>query len=260
MWQHCWPKALLKPPGSPCEEYQECAGQSCDGICGGLCDADADCLPGQTCNGEPGGYCTNTCDADGDCPSPLVCNPKICGFTQGSCGYPGATCKPYWPGECGSLNDCTDPVTDTCYEWMNQNNAQDSRGLCTDYCSSDADCGTGKCFSFPGASVCLPTCAADADCPAPLLCVAGLCGVIEDNTCSPESLCEAYQEVCHSLPANEQGIWGFCAEWCSTSADCDPGETCGGGGFCVMECALDGDCVPPLICATGGTCGVTPVP
>lgn len=131
-------------------------------------------------------------------------------------------------------------------------------GHACDTCSAHANCGSGRCLSFPeGGDYCATPCAADADCPGGFSCAA--VPTAKAKLCLPNNL------YCHegggTIP-----LGGYCYGHATcasgtclptrTSAQCtdscDPAtDSCPGGMSCVM---MSGQCDGPCaLCLKTGT-------
>jgi len=88
---------------------------------------------------------------------------------------------------CGSGPDCT-PAADACFVVTNMGA---SGGMCSTYCTTDADClGYAGCYSLAadpaGTQVCYERCTYDSDCAGGFTCLEAVRGgTVVDHICLP---------------------------------------------------------------------------
>ena len=151
-------------------------------------------------------------------------------------------------------------------------------GICSNTCTSNADCThggycnpMGKLLICTHEAWCQP-CATDADCDsATPLCVPGkdgksLCSApctLGDTTCRAGWSCEQYAGTIDSFACRPDygscsGGGEFCAP-CQTNADCKAGTTCTtspdtGERACFQACATTAACPAGFVCSPKGMC------
>lgn len=192
-----------------CNVGADCPSGACnDGMCA-ACTADAQCGSGSICdagtcvtakaNGDActsGGQCASTFCVDG------VCCGSACGGVCEACT--AAKKGTGADGACGPVGAATDP-DDECPD----------EGAMS--CGNDGTCdGAGACHKYASGTVCAPaSCAGGTQSEARSCDGAGTCGAAATSSCG------AY--ACDAIA---------CKTSCATSADCAPGNTCGGDGKC----------------------------
>ncbi len=197
----------LWPPPAVCESDANCDnGQTCDhGTCApgpSTCRNDADCPAGKTCYHWACVAVPPRCTTDSECPSGEVCH--------------GGTCVPGPPD-----------------------------------CQSDAECPSGQVCKA-GTCVTEPQCIVNGDCPVGEICDSGTC-VAGPPDCQSDAECPSGQ-VCKA---------GTCVTepQCIVNGDCPVGEICD-RGTCVagpLGCRNDDDCEPQKICVNR-SCVDRPLP
>ncbi len=156
---------------------------------GGLCTANADCRPGETCarlrDDLPTGQCLHECGADLSCPAygglPHSCLPQIAGKGNPVC----------WPGQfgvpCRSDDHCLGGLT------CRSTDPRDPKALriCTTGCQRDDDCARDR-FAKEGGGWCQPQLGI---CLPPL--------PDDDERCERSEQCESRR--CVPAPASKTG-------------------------------------------------------
>jgi len=171
------------------------------------CRCDEDCTSGAVClveeaDGDPGGRCQRLCDPTVEC-------------------SPGAECVPDYGdvcySTCGSTADCVGP-----------GRVCDSNGYCASRCAADGDCLGGRCEPYTG--LCSDTPATGlglwADCTSSDECRSAFCG-----TAGCVTLCVMSRDFCPDgsiCIGTGDSDSGFCANPCTSMADCEAGESCAG--------------------------------
>ena len=190
---------VCDPTDWKCKCILECDGKCCgDSGCGYFCPDS--CQPGYHCD-QDSCLCEQDCTDDGDCDNIQCCHNGIC--TDMNCGTL----------ECGPDQVCglNCGVCQPCFKC--------ELGWCvpeTSVCTTDVDCGQGRC--------CKHFCCSDVDCT-------GLeCGL--DPVCGMD---------CGSCPSGHECDMGTCV-----IAECDP--PCPGGSECLD---LDGMCAPECVLPSG---------
>lgn len=212
---------------SDCDDFTQGAAQCSDGQCiefapdVGLCFGAGTAVTGAACR-------TNSVNPADNCDSNSFCDTETDTGTSGTCR---ALCD-FWAGEvCGRDLTCTFLTTGT--------------GFCDTFtagaplteCATPGDsCGErGQCFTFgTDGNFCASFCRR---------------GVPADCADEPGTVCNWNALV------NTTDV-GLCLPGCTTDAQCNTGETCG-GGVCSRACSIDSDCQGSDVCLDG-TCKPDP--
>ncbi|HWV37693.1 MAG TPA: hypothetical protein VN033_04350 [Vulgatibacter sp.] len=224
----CEENACVPRPG--CHADVDCegdpAGARCDTDTGACvpCVEDDHCGFAEACVDNACG--PRSCEVLEDCPAGAICVDEVCAPL----------------GACEEDPDCAaDPRVPRC----------SAASTCV-ACTSDADCGGGRCVG----DVCLPpeACTSDAQCKGSFVCTGGGCAACRTDEQCPRGACR--QGVCEDRIscvkdadcASGSCVAGAC-EACGSDLDCRPGLWCEGGA-----CAAGAACADHLDCAAGELC------
>lgn len=216
------------------------------------CSGDAECPPGQLCDG---GRCAPSpgCVDSSGCEVGWLCRGGVCTPANRE---PGAACS--------DQADCAEGMVCTF-------------GLCTpERCIDDGDCAQGqRCFSGECIDSQLPIppgCASDADCAATENCLLNMCvprQCASGADCAPGESCTLgfctpfevpipISECSRDADCNDflfdSCVGGVCVpgalfpEGCATPADCPAGQSC------VIAVCLDAQCTVKSDCGSGEDC------
>jgi hypothetical protein len=255
---------------------QSCGAYACNGTtCNAACGADADCAPGNVCNGGScglkrlGQLCAGGGECEsGQCTDGVCCSSATCGNCQ-SCNVAGMAgmchpvmaddmephggCTPNPPcgfnGQCDGNGACRNaPATTSCGAASCSGSTFTPVGNCN---------GAGACAQPPascapfacGAGACRTSCGVDTDCAAGFTCLSNVCTNLKPNgaACAAEAECFS----------------GHCSEgFCCAVASCGSCRSCavvGKQGTC--EPVPDGQMDPARVCMSmaASTCGTTGV-
>jgi hypothetical protein len=228
-----------------------CVPYACNGTkCFGSCAADANCSPGNVCNGNSCGLKPNGafCSAGAECMSNTcaqgVCCATACATACRSCALTGTM------GACTNVQANSPDPSQICVDKPGtcDTNGRCAAGACQRYAQGTpcggASCpansttltpaaacdGAGACVTpsatscFPyrcGVAACKSSCTADADCAAPNVCDNGSCGLRPPGaSCAGPGDCKS----------------GFCTQ----------------GVCCLTDCTAS--CVSCALAGTSGTC------
>ena len=251
---------------------------------GDFCYDHATCQSGQCLVLPQSAVCTTSCNpqSSSSCPAGLEC------VGQGIDGV----CYPLGEGNIGE--PCVTATDCASFECLGIGNGQ---GICTESCTTDAQCGTGVLCAlgycipsgdtgFGGAcesptecqgsicnfGKCSKECDTDIDCPGDGMCPAGVCTIGAQGQLG--DVCGAGAEVCVAglfcLVTEQGATQGTCQEGCDVRTDvCSAGKLCKWfyaswankvSGYCVAPegGALEGDaCGGALTCEVGLVCADT---
>lgn len=266
----------------PCAADIECAHFWNANICeGGLCvecREAADCLPGQTCQGQdcvgvllngeacfysevcagedcrseeegfPGGYCTQWCGQDYDCWAGGHCDTYY-GMCVADCDGNGL-CRPDYicvdhdglsPAECWpACRRSSDCMAFTA------SRCDANTGSC-EPCIDDVDCEHVGDYNVCDSGQCVQ-CRGPEDCGPNQICDFSYCygTLATGEPCQDWSECRGSQ----CLTEYEYGFpSGYCSAWCWNDSDCDyAGGHCYENNWCMKDCTVDADCRSDYAC------------
>jgi hypothetical protein len=230
----CDGAGTCKPPST-----QSCAPFACNAAtgtaCVAVCASNADCSPGNVCNGGAcglkrlGQLCASGPECgSGNCVDGVCCSAASCGSCQvcNLTGNPGS-CQPVSAGSTDPHGGCTGTTT----------------------CGTNGTCnGNGLCaFTAAGTSCGSAMCSGSTDTPIGACDGAGTCA-------QPTQSCGAY--MCGSGAA--------CLTMCTSNSDCIAGDTCQSGSCTNLKplgasCGSTTECLSSFctdgVCCSSGPCG-----
>jgi hypothetical protein len=209
-----------------CTSNAQCGGGTCvAGSC--TCTANSQCISGSTCTNRPNKACAEkSCTSNANCGTSETCDtavglckPKPCSATvpcgsSSSCVSGFCTCTANSAcgtgGSCVTVGDCTAHacVNNACGGAQTCNGAVS--GSCNaEPCTTDSQCGSGRCISGTCA------CGANADCGS------GTCANMVRN-CTAKSCVAATTTGCGSVETCSGATAGACTgRSCTTATDCN---------------------------------------
>jgi hypothetical protein len=228
----------------------QCMPFACNGPrCYETCASDANCSPGNVCNGNSCGKKPNGafCSAGGECAS-TVCAQGVCcaGACSGICVScalsPGmGTCNPVPPGGVDPTRTCADSGAGTCGTtgFCDGGGACATRALGTS-CTGGATCVDGVCCAATGCGVCQACNLAGSE---------GHCANAGTSTACGTASCSG---AMYTAVGTCDGA-GACAQ---TTSSCG-NYVCGPDGMCLADCNDDGACAPGATCQNGACAAAT---
>lgn len=210
----CAPDERCVPETGECRSVRE-------GIPGGACTTDEDCLSGR-CLSEaasggavPGGYCSVPCEDDRDCGGGHCIDAAEGRLCFEACDDRGA-CRPGWT--CASPGCRVDCRHVGC---PGQGRCDSETGLCGPPeaecrypCAVGESCEQARCVRLDG------TCVTAYHCPSGERCLDGLCAAAEFAACADDAACGPGQRC---VPLDEGGV---CLAACAVDADCPLDRAC----------------------------------
>lgn len=287
----CEPK---RAAGEPCKRDDDCNTDNCSnfaGVCRAPLGAPCDKKNCDVCLAAEGwSYCSRECVSESECGSGLClgyastyyCRPPCSSFNDSSC--PGNECALFiddrtsrqayycdcadegtcsWMAEarplgqkCRFPSDCVSELCDSVITASDPFSGRSMAGLCTQPCTTSAECGQGFACAAVDSPHCLPTCTdscAIGECvglPTAEGPSANLCWVKRSSgSCWEPSDCQSGNCVAGSCaPAGGQ----------ANGAACDTPENCQSksciAGQCRGNAVLGEACTSPADCAVGMCC------